>query len=235
MSASASNPICSSPLYSHQTKLSGRTASPCSVFFPLNGKRPSTCTPSRPSRLSVARPQATAEQKDGSADVPVEQRKGTVMERTPRRSTVDLSPFGLLDPRSPMRTMRQMLESVDRLFEDAMMFPGSNLPVREIRSPWDFQEDEKEVKIRFDMPGLSKEEVKLSVEDDVLVIKGEHKAVDKDGDTWSARSFSSYDMRLPLPDNCEMDKIKAELKNGVLFISIPKKPVEHKVIDVQIQ
>lgn len=142
---------------------------------------------------------------------------------------------GILDPLSPMRTMKQMLDSVDRLFEDALTFPGSNRPVGEIRSPWDIKEDEKELKMRFDMPGLSKEELKVYVEDDILVIKGEHKQEKEGGEeSWSSRSLSSYNMRLLLPDSCEKDKIKADLKNGVLFISIPKREIEHKVIDIQI-
>ncbi|KAK1285163.1 hypothetical protein QJS10_CPB20g01632 [Acorus calamus] len=125
-----------------------------------------------------------------------------------------------------MRTMRQMLDMMDRFFEDSMTFP-------EVRAPWDAQEDEKEIKLRFDVPGLSREEVKVSVEEDVLVIKGQHNS--KGEDAWSSRSISSYNTRLTLPDNCDKNKVKAELKNGVLLVTIPKVEVEKKVIDVQVQ
>ena len=105
-----------------------------------------------------------------------------------------------------------------------------------MRAPWDIVEDDNEIKMRFDMPGLSKEDVKVMVEDDMLVIKGETKKEEGGDDAWKRRSYSSYDTRLQLPaDDCEMDKIKAELKNGVLYITIPKTKVERKVIDVQIQ
>jgi len=142
-----------------------------------------------------------------------------------------------------MRTMRQMLDTMDRLFDDAVGFPmatrRSPAAAGEVRLPWDIVEDEKEVKLRFDMPGLARDEVKVMVEDDTLVIRGEHKkeeGAEGDGDGWwKERSVSSYDMRLALPDECDKSKVRAELKNGVLLVTVPKTEVERKVIDVHVQ
>lgn len=148
---------------------------------------------------------------------------------------------------SPMRTMRQMLDTMDRLFDDSMGFPMSSrrssspAATGEVRLPWDIVEDEKEVKMRFDMPGLDKDEVKVMVEDDTLVIRGEHRKEDgaaegSGGDGWwKERSVSAYDMRMALPEECDKSKVRAELKNGVLLVSVPKTEVERKVIDVHVQ
>ncbi|KAF6143742.1 hypothetical protein GIB67_041246 [Kingdonia uniflora] len=193
--------------------------------------------PSNPSRV-IRRPfrifaQAKEENKDSSlVGVPVSQTKETTVERKPRRLMIDVSPLGLMDPLSPMRSMRQMLATMDQLFEDVMTIPGAP-QVTEVRTPWDIKETENEVKMRFDVPGLSKEDVKVSVEGDTLVVKGERK--EQEGGSWVSQSSSVYDMRLELPENCETEKIKAELKNGVLLITIPKTKVDQKTVDVDIQ
>nr|AEX97053.1 small heat shock protein [Copaifera officinalis] len=232
---------CPSPLLSHRgvsfsanpRDKSNVAAPPCSASFPSRG-------PMRMRRLGVVRAQAAGENKDSSSvDVHVskDNQQGTAVERRPRTTAIDISPFGLLDPWSPMRTMRQMLDTMDRIFEDTMAFPGRSrggVSGGEIRAPWDIKHEEDEIKMRFDMPGLSKDDVKVSVEDDVLVIRGEHRKEEGD-DSWMSRSHSSYDTRLQLPENCEKDKVKAELKNGVLYITVPKTKVERKVTDVEIQ
>nr|AAC01570.1 low molecular weight heat shock protein [Agrostis stolonifera var. palustris] len=116
--------------------------------------------------------------------------------------------------------------------------PFSGDGERAPRMPWDIMEDDKEVKMRFDMPGLSRDEVKVMVEDDTLVIRGEHKKEVGEGQGdgwWKERSVSSYDMRLSLPDECDKSQVRAELKNGVLLVTVPKTETERKVIDVQVQ
>ncbi|XP_058182338.1 small heat shock protein, chloroplastic-like isoform X2 [Rhododendron vialii] len=160
---------------------------------------------------------ATEEKRDTAIDVHVSnrgnQQQGQAVEVRPRRQALHLSPFGLLDSLSPMRTIRQMFASIDQLFDDALTFPAA-----ESRAPWDAKEDEN-----------------VYVEDDELVIKGEHKEERAQDESWSERSYGAFYTRLRLPDYCDKDKIKGELKNGVLVISIPKTKVERKVIDVDIQ
>ncbi|KAL3653693.1 Small heat shock protein, chloroplastic [Castilleja foliolosa] len=231
----ASKTLVSAPFASKNvvSAINRASVGPCSVFFP------SACNLINRRPLMSVKAQATGENKDSAVDVHhvksvqgVDDRGAAVERPRPRRMPVDVSPFGLLDTLSPIRSMRQMLDTMDRLFDDTTNFPRTK---RDVRAPWDIIEDENEIKLRFDMPGLSRDDVKVSVDDDVLVIKGEHKTEQGNKDeAWSDRSYSSFDTRLKLPEYCEKDKVKAEMKNGVLFVYVPKGKMERKVIDVHI-
>ena len=77
------------------------------------------------------------------------------------------------------------------------------------------------------MPGLSKEDLKITIDDGVLTIKGEVKEVEEGGgseddEQWSMRSYRYYNTSVLLLDDAKVDDIKAELKNGVLYINIPR-------------
>ncbi|KAK8944184.1 hypothetical protein KSP39_PZI007700 [Platanthera zijinensis] len=187
-------------------------------------------------RWTAAASAASEPNDNTSLDVPVKKVAGAspAETRSPRRSAFEISPFGLVDPLSPVRTMRQMLDTMDRILDGA----GEG----ETRSPWEIREEEQELKMRFDMPGLTKEEVKVTVEDDVLVIRSaqqkEERGEGKEGDDgwwrWSS-SGAAYDMRLVLPEEAEKEKVKAEFKNGVLLVTVPKKKVERHVFDIEIK
>jgi HSP20 family protein len=117
--------------------------------------------------------------------------------------------------------MKEMLNAFDQII-DAPFFraSASAFPSR-MRSPHDLVEDTDAYRLRIDMPGFSKEEVKLTVEGDQLVINGEQNA-DKSDDGWSSHSYENYNTRLTLPEHVKVDEVKAELKNGMLRIVIPK-------------
>lgn len=64
--------------------------------------------------------------------------------------------------------------------------------------------------------------MKITVEDGYLTIKGEQKEEEDEDEWWSSRRYGYYDASLMLPDDAKADEIKAEMKNGVLTITIPR-------------
>lgn len=122
--------------------------------------------------------------------------------------------------------------------EDPVVYSGgwpSPLPQSHSRgrTPWEIKEAETEYKMRFDMPGMTKEDVKVWVEEKMLVVKAEKK--DESGDDWSVKSYGKYSSRIALPENVEFDKIKAQVRDGVLYITIPKASSSAKVFDINVQ
>lgn len=103
--------------------------------------------------------------------------------------------------------------------------------VRWMRRGWDAREEEDALYLSVEMPGLGKEDVSVTVEQNTLVIKGE-------GGEEEGRERIRYSSRIDLPPNLyKIDEIKAEMKNGVLKLVVPKvKDAERKdVVQVQIE
>ncbi|KAK6132197.1 hypothetical protein DH2020_034055 [Rehmannia glutinosa] len=94
-----------------------------------------------------------------------------------------------------------------------------NSPVASgIRRNWEAKETADGLHLRMDMPGLGKEDVKLTVEQSTLVIKGEGKKEFVDDET-----DRRYTSRIDLPEKLfQTNAIKAEMKNGVLKVFLPK-------------
>ncbi|KAG0618808.1 hypothetical protein M758_4G092800 [Ceratodon purpureus] len=168
----------------------------------------------------AARQEAAAEEGTGESLERPNSRGYPVSRRGSGRQLRTIDPLlELWDPFGTNRSVTEMLNAVDRMI-DAPFFrsSGAAIPSR-MRLPSDLIEDSDSYRLRIDMPGLSKEEVKVTVEDGQLVIKGEHNAEEKSEDRWTSRS---YNTRLTLPDHVKVEDVKAELKNGVLRVVMPK-------------
>ncbi|KAL4565641.1 hypothetical protein LXL04_029744 [Taraxacum kok-saghyz] len=139
----------------------------------------------------------------------------------------------LFNPISPTRSLSQILNMMDQFTDTPFMSTaiGGGFGARR---GWDAKEDDNTLYLRFDMPGLDKENIKISVEQNTLIIKAEADKESED-DEEPPRRYSS---RIDLPtDVYKLDEIKAEMKNGVLKVMVPKVKTEERkdVFQVQVE
>lgn len=102
----------------------------------------------------------------------------------------------------------------------------------------DLVEDNKNYYIISELPGVLKEDVKISInEEKILTLKGEKKAVANDNNSYlrTERLFGSFSRAFTLPDNLDYDKISAKFNDGILEIALPKvEPPAPKEIEINI-
>ncbi len=150
---------------------------------------------------------------------------------------------------SPFAFMRRFAEEMDRLFDDfgieshlhfpSLLTRGRELVRREtgiVPGVWspriDVVERDGQYVVRADLPGLSKNDIKVEITDDIVVIQGERKCQKHEevqGYTYSECSYGSFYRVVPLPVGCETSKASAKFTNGVLEIVVPSsRPIEPK-------
>jgi HSP20 family protein len=133
-------------------------------------------------------------------------------------NVIRYSPWGLMD---------RLHRDVDRLFSARLLNEqddetgeiGSWLPAVDIK-----EEDDRFV-IRADVPGVAAEDLEVAMEDGCVSIQGRRNTeVDSEQDGWRRveRVSGRFFRRFSLPDTADADDIKAQCKNGVLEITVPK-------------
>jgi HSP20 family protein len=102
----------------------------------------------------------------------------------------------------------------------------------------DITEDDKEYLIKAELPEVKKEDVKLSVQDEVLTISGERKyEKEEKGKKYHRveRAYGSFTRSFTLPEDADGAKVNAEYKDGLLKVHLPKsEKAKPKAIDVKI-
>ncbi|XP_057976415.1 small heat shock protein, chloroplastic isoform X2 [Malania oleifera] len=195
-----------------------RRAAPATLLGRLlNGIRSASIAPSV-TRSFNTNAQRSSFDDDEDRSVAVDRQSDRSISR--RRDTLPGFFSDVLDPFSPSRSVSQLLNLMDQLMENPFVSASRGMG----RRSWDVKEDNDALFLRMDMPGLGKADVKVSVEQNTLIIKGEgEKEADEDEDV---RRYSS---RIELPPNLyKVDSIKAEMRNGVLKVVVPKVKEEER-------
>lgn len=91
-------------------------------------------------------------------------------------------------------------------------------------------ETDKEFRLSIAAPGLEKADFKVDADDDMMTISAEHERDDKEekNGKYNRReyNYSSWSRSFSIPENCDLDKIDAEYRNGELKVVIPKKEIK---------
>lgn len=111
------------------------------------------------------------------------------------------------------------------------------------RSDWapavDIKETDQAFTVEAELPGMSKDDVKVTVHDGVLTIKGERKQEEETEDKKVhriERFYGSFMRRFTLPENVDENSVRANFKDGLLTLTINKaEPKEPKAIEVNVE
>jgi HSP20 family protein len=144
------------------------------------------------------------------------------------RNLVPFGKKGISERREEENPFALLRREMDSLFDN--FFRGFDMEPFESRfgafSPKvDVTENDKEIKVSAELPGMDEKDIDISLNRDTLTIRGEKKEEkeQKGKDYYRMeRSYGSFNRTIQLPIEVETDKIEAQLKRGVLTVTLPK-------------
>ena len=128
----------------------------------------------------------------------------------------------------PLREFAGMQDRLNRLFGNVYLrdedtgFRGSWVPAVDI-----YETDKHDLVLRAELPGMSRENLEVTVENNTLIIKGEKKfdaEVKEENYRRIERSYGTFTRAFTLPETVDTEHISSELKEGELTVVVPKQP-----------
>ncbi|HVS14281.1 MAG TPA: Hsp20/alpha crystallin family protein [Thermoanaerobaculia bacterium] len=128
--------------------------------------------------------------------------------------------------RRPASALPSVLE---QFFDDSFFGPSWLQSRDESRNGWfpavDLSQTPERFLIKVDLPGMTKEDIDLTVENQTLTLTGERRFENsEESETFSRveRSYGKFSRTFQLPNNVDTVKVKAQFADGVLTVTIPK-------------
>lgn len=123
--------------------------------------------------------------------------------------------------------------SISSVFDDFLGLSSSELFENQTLPSIDLEEDNKGYYMKAELPGVSENNIKLELNNNILVLSGSKKSEKRGEDEtrkliFSETSSGSFYRSIQLPEGVDSDGIVAEYKNGVVSVFVPKKEPEHQ-------
>ena len=151
---------------------------------------------------------------------------------------------------NPFQMMRRFTQDMERFFEDVQGFSFPNFFKTDF-TPFRMEFDKvgwvpqievlldnEQFMVRADLPGLTKDDVKVEVTDNLLTISGERKEEKeekREGFYRSERSYGSFFRQIPLPEGVKTETAAATFQHGVLQVTIPAPKTEPSTRKLEIK
>lgn len=122
---------------------------------------------------------------------------------------------------NPLSSFRH---EIDRLFDEMVRSPAMPAFGSGTMAGWpsiEVRDDDHEVLVTAEVPGMSDKDVELLLDKGVLTIRGEKKG-ERDERGYSERWYGRFERQIPLPASVEEEKCKADFSDGVLTVHLPK-------------
>jgi HSP20 family protein len=131
----------------------------------------------------------------------------------------------------PLGALRRRDDVFEDLFRDLVGRPGNGSPIEPAA---EVSETDNDVTVKLEVPGVDKDQVTVSVTDDVLTVRGEvRKESEKKEKNYYRQEirYGAFERMLRLPAEVDSARATAQLKNGMLTIALPKskQPKAHQV------
>lgn len=141
----------------------------------------------------------------------------------------------------PFHDVLSLKDEIDRVFWGFGRHgkKGEDASLSQWAPAVDISEDKEMIKISAELPGMEKKDVRISVENNILTIKGERTFKDEEKKKnyhRIERSYGMFERSFTLPASTYSDRIQANMKDGVLEVMIPKKEeAKPKEIEIQVR
>lgn len=137
----------------------------------------------------------------------------------------------------PMRDFDYLNTQIQRFFDE---FPGFNITSKDSFSPKiDISENDKQIIIDAEIPGVTKDNLKITLQDNILTIEGEKKKVTEEKEKTfyrEERSYGKFKRSFTLPVEVNSENVDAKFENGMLQVKLDKieaKEKKERVIELK--
>lgn len=125
----------------------------------------------------------------------------------------------------PMRELNSLQREMNRMFDSFFQDADETSTTSALYPSVDIKETSETIEVYAELPGMTKEDINLSIRDNALHISGEKRRDDEEADAnyhRVERVFGTFSRAFSLPAKVDMEKVQAVFKDGILHLELPK-------------